>query len=85
MTFRSLRQKSLIWALLPGSWLAKLLAGKARTAKPLSLYLLYIDSRPEYVVLVSPHLLATLTMSSTSPLYLESAISFPSMVFILKS
>jgi hypothetical protein len=28
----------LISLLLPGSWLPKLLAGKARTLKPLSLY-----------------------------------------------
>ena len=78
-------QNDLISLFVPGSCLPKLLAGKARTAKPLSLYFLYIDSRPEYELFVSPHLLATLTIINTSPSYLESFTSLPSMSLTVKS
>ena len=78
-------QNSLISPLLPGSWLPKLLAGNARTAKPLSLYFSNIDSRPEYVLSVNPHKLATLTIINTSPLYFDKLTSFPSMSLTVKS
>src|SRR3989304_6727371 len=78
-------QNALISELLPGSWFPKLLAGNARTLKPLSLYFWNIDSRPEYVLSVNPHKLATLTIKHTSPLYLARETSFPSLSLTVNS
>jgi len=78
-------QNSLISPLLPGSWFPKLLAGNARTAKLLSLYFLNSDSRPEYVLSVNPHKLATFTIIKTSLLYFVRLTSLPSMSLTVKS
>lgn len=85
MAFCFTRQNSLISLLVPGSCPPKLFAGNARIRRPRSLYFLYIDSRPEYVLSVKPQRLATLTISSTSPLYLDSATSVPPMSLTVKS
>jgi len=85
VTFFLVRQNVLMSAFEPGSWLPKLLAGKARMRRPFSLYFLFSDSRPEYVGSVNPHLLATLTIRRTLPLYLASGTSCPSMSLTVKS
>ncbi len=85
LAFFSLRQNALIFLLLPGSCLPKLLAGHARIFKPLALYFSCIDSKLEYVRSVYPHLLATLTISITSPLYFARDTFLPSMFLSVKS
>ena len=83
VAFFSFLQKDLISRSVPGSCPLKLLAGNARTWKPLAVYFFWSDSRLEYCGPVSPHLLATLTTRSTWFLNLPSATALPSMSFTL--
>src|SRR5688500_357177 len=68
---------------VPGSWPPKLLAGKARTRRPLSLYFAYSFSSEAYWG-VRPHFEAVLTTRMTLPLYFDRGTSLPLMFFIVK-
>src|ERR1019366_5194796 len=84
VTLYLLLQDVLISSLVPGSWAPKLLAGNPRITNPRSLYFSYSDSIPAYCG-VNPHLLATLTISTTLPWYAESGAGLPSIEFRVNS
>src|SRR5262249_20093506 len=77
-------QNCFISSFVPGSWAPNWLQGNPSTAKPLSLYFSYTDSKDLYCG-VKPQCEATFTINSTLPRYDFKETSFPSMSFTMVS
>src|SRR3569623_310506 len=82
LTPKFFSQNSEISSSLPGSWLPNSLAGKPRIASPLLAYFSCNSSSCSYCG-VRPHWLATLTISTTLPLYFDRSTGLPLKLFIL--